>query len=161
MDDDPPSTGVSIENLQDAPVDTEESSVLVTAVLRAEEYPSTSQVTVVYVDDETMTGLNREHLGGEGPTDVISLPLEHMIPGRVPPMAGVGPPLVLGDILIAPSTVARRAVAIGEDADDEMALMVVHGMYHLLGWDHDDDPAAEAMEQREREILEGVGRSRR
>lgn len=164
-EDEPPSTdgvlaGVQVENRQDLPVDTGESSRLVTAALEAEGYPPNCQVSVVYVDDGTIADLNQEHLGGDGPTDVISLPLEHLAPGKVPMVPEDGPPLHLGDIFIAPATVTKRAKGEEVEIGDRMALMVVHGMYHLLGWGHDDPDEAEAMEAREAAVLSQVGRRR-
>lgn len=163
-DDEPPSidggvTGVHVENLQDLPVDMAGWSHLVRAVLAAEGYPATTQVTVVFVDDDHMTELNQGHLGGAGPTDVISVPLERLTPGHVPVVDAGAPPLMLGDIFISPETVARKAA--DDDIENEMALMVVHATYHLLGWDHADDASALAMEGREREVLESMGRRRR
>jgi probable rRNA maturation factor len=62
-------------------------------------------------------------------------------------------PLILGDVVVCPSVAARNAVAHGVSLDDEVALLVVHGLLHLLGMDHLADEDAEAMEQRERDLL--------
>jgi probable rRNA maturation factor len=64
---------------------------------------------------------------------------------------------MLGDVLIAPQQVRRQAVEHGVDFDHELALMVVHGMLHLMGYDHADEEEAVEMEGREGVILAGIG----
>ena len=68
---------------------------------------------------------------------------------------------MLGDVIVAPTYVRRQASDHGVSFEDEMALMVTHGILHLLGYDHVEDEAAEQMESRERELLAKVGRTRR
>jgi probable rRNA maturation factor len=63
--------------------------------------------------------------------------------------------------VLAPAYVARQADDLGVPIDDELALMLVHGLLHLMGWDHPDDESAAAMEAREAAILARVGRGRR
>ncbi len=67
---------------------------------------------------------------------------------------------MLGDVVVCPPVVRRNAAAADVPFGDEMALMVVHGILHLLGYDHEDDGDAEKMEQRERDLLALVGRTR-
>ena len=71
-----------------------------------------------------------------------------------------GPPRNIGDIFICPAVVADNARSAAVSFQDEMALMVVHGLLHLLGYDHTVDSEAEQMEQRERDLLAAVGRTR-
>ena len=71
-----------------------------------------------------------------------------------------GPPLNLGDVIICPTVVASNAASAEVEFDDELALMVVHGLLHLLGYDHHEDEEAERMEARERTLLSAVGRIR-
>ena len=87
--------------------------------------------------------------------------LRHRVPGSVPSFVSEGPPLLVGDVVIAPDYIRRQAGELGMTVDDEMALMVAHGILHLLGYDHQDDADAELMEDRERVILASQGRSRR
>jgi probable rRNA maturation factor len=105
-----------------------------------------------------MAELNAAYMGEEGPTDVLSFPIEDFSAGAVGEPGG--PPLLLGDVIICPSVVRSNAAAAAVAFEDEMALMVVHGILHLLGRDHVVDADAELMEQREREILAMVGRKR-
>jgi probable rRNA maturation factor len=129
-------------------------------VLRAEGLPDRSEVSLLLVGTERIAELNRRHLGRDGPTDVLAFPLREMQPGAPPGAVRGGPPLALGDVLICPAVVASNARAARVPFDDEMALMVVHGMLHLLGYDHTEDGDAAVMEERERELLAAAGRVR-
>jgi probable rRNA maturation factor len=150
---------VLLRDEQDDPLPTEPLVALARAAMRAERLPVDSELAITLVDVETMAGYNREYLDREGPTDVLALPIEDLSEG-IEMRVGVGPPLLLGDIIICPRVVAGNASAAGVAFDDEMALMVVHGFLHLLGHDHMIAAEAEAMEKREREILALVGRER-
>jgi len=130
-------------------------------VLGDEGYPTETQVTLLLVDEDEMTGYNRRFLEREGPTDVLAFPVEDLLPGIVPEHDPQGPPLLIGDVIIAPSYVRRQAERFGVSFEDELYLMVTHGILHLLGYDHGSDDEAERMEQRERDLLAKVGRERR
>ena len=108
-----------------------------------------------------MAGYNERFLDREGPTDVLAFPVEDLLPGVVPDLDPHGPPLIVGDVIISPAYVEKQAQRFGVSPADEMALMVAHGTLHLLGYDHETDLEAEHMEQRERELLAKVGRTRR
>ena len=108
--------------------------------------------------------LNERFLDEEGPTDVLAFPIEDEADrgGRSPDEGGTGPGsmeaetgrlYLLGDVVICPSVAARNAVEHGATFDDEIALLVVHGILHLLGMDHQVDEEAERMEQREQQLL--------
>jgi probable rRNA maturation factor len=151
VSDEHPSSGVDPEHLRS----------LAEAVLSAEGFPPEAEVSITLVDDDEMASWNSRALGKTGPTDVLSFPVENFRPGSVPSFVPEGPPLLVGDVVIAPDYVRRQAGELGMTVDDEMALMVAHGILHLLGYDHQDDADAELMEDRERVILAGQGRSRR
>jgi len=119
------------------------------------------EVSIHFVDVDEITRLNREALGRSGPTDVISLPLEDLVPGDWPPVDPAGPPLALGDVFIAPEIVRSRALEHGFDPTADTALMVVHGVLHLTGHGHDDDDSAEIMESIESMVLARNGFGRR
>jgi probable rRNA maturation factor len=87
--------------------------------------------------------------------------VEELLPGVVPDHDPHGPPLILGDVVIAPGYVRRQAEEHEVTFDDEMALMVTHGILHLLGYDHVDEDEAERMEERERVLLAKRGVVRR
>ena len=130
-------------------------------VLEGEAYPAGTEVMLSLVDPGRIAELNGEYLGGAGPTDVLSFPIEDLTPGVVPAWPEGGPPLAIGDVVICPEVVAERAGEYGVGLDDEMALMVVHGLLHLIGYDHQTDEDAARMEGLERRHLAAVGRTRR
>lgn len=152
---------VFLANEQSERVELTELRGLAETILRDEGYPETAEVTILLVSDDEMAGYNERFLDRDGPTDVLAFPLEELIPGVVPDVNPHGPPLVLGDVLIAPSYVRRNAAEIGVGCEDEVALMVTHGVLHLLGYDHESDEDAQRMEDRERHLLSLVGRERR
>ncbi len=152
---------VFLANEQTDQVDTAELHHLAELVLSDEGYPKESELTILLVTEEEMTGYNERFLGRTGPTDVLAFPVEDLLPGVVPDVDPHGPPLVLGDVLVAPAYVRRQAAELGVEFEDEMALMVTHGILHLLGYLHDDEADAVRMEQREIDLLAMVGRTRR
>lgn len=130
-------------------------------VMREEGYPEDVEVTLLFVDESEMAAYNVRFLDRTGPTDVLAFPVEELLPGVVPDHDPQGPPLMLGDVVVAPAYVRRQAHEYGVSYEDEMALMVIHGILHLLGYDHIDEDEAERMEERERRLLANVGRTRR
>ncbi|WP_027326997.1 rRNA maturation RNase YbeY [Helicobacter pametensis] len=97
---------------------------------------SDREVEVYIVDDEVMAGLNLEHRGKEGITDVLSFPCEAVVPN-----------LPLGSIVMSASLIAEKAREYKHSIEDEIALLFIHGVLHLLGFDHERDCG----EHRERE----------
>lgn len=145
---------------QDEPAPVDELTRLAEIVLKSEGLDDSTSVAITLVDEQMIAELNQSHLGKSGPTDVLSFPIEDAVPGQ-PPMPGPdGPPTQLGDVFIAPSVVRVNAERDHAQYEDEIALMVVHGLLHLLGWDHVEDDDAEAMEKREAELLRLIGRER-
>lgn len=142
-------------------VSLDEVHALAEMVLCEEGYPVDTEVTLLLVDESEMTSYNQRFLDRDGSTDVLAFPVEELLPGVVPEANPHGPPLILGDVIIAPAYVRRQAAGHGVAFEDELALMVTHGILHLLGYDHAEDEAAEQMESRERELLAKVGRTRR
>ena len=130
-------------------------------VLAEESYPDGTEVTLLFVKDDEMAAYNSRFLERSGPTDVLAFPVEELIPGVVPETDPNGPPLVIGDVIVAPSYVRRQAKEYEVSMDDEISLMVIHGILHLLGYNHEDDESASRMEGREAEVLGMVGKVRR
>ncbi len=145
---------------QDEPAPVDALIALAEIVVQSEGLNDATSVAISLVDEATIARLNEIHLGKSGPTDVLSFPIEDAKPGKPPLASPDGPPVQLGDVFIAPSVVLANAGRDGVGYEDEMALMVVHGLLHLLGWDHVDDNDAEAMEKREAELLRLAGRQR-
>jgi len=147
------------------PVDTLRWHRLAEQVLAAEGVRGNVELSVLFVDEQSITDLNRRFNSKDGPTDVLAFPIdeEPAEGGRSPDSGGSGPgyvpaesadlPTLLGDVVICPQVAAVNAPEHAGTYDDELALLVVHGILHLLGMDHHDDDEAEAMEGREQELL--------
>ena len=146
---------------QNDPVDLLQLRHLAELVLSEEGFPDETEVTVLLVSDDEMASYNERFLDRSGPTDVLAFPVEELTPGFVPDHDPAGPPLVIGDVIVAPAYVRRQADETEVGFDGEMALMVAHGILHLLGYDHIEDGDAELMERREAELLSMVGVERR
>jgi probable rRNA maturation factor len=109
------------------------------------------EVTIRLTDDAEMADLNGRYRGKPKPTNVLSFPALQGFPA--PP----GEPRRLGDIALGYETVAREAEAQGKRFGDHVSHLIVHGLLHLLGHDHETDTDAESMEGIEREILAKLG----
>jgi probable rRNA maturation factor len=133
-------TVVGRDDQGDEPVDVERWTTLATAVL--EDEGAEGELNLLFVDEAEMADLNRTHLGHEGPTDVLSFPIDG---------AGAGPDGLLGDVVVCPAVARRQAPAAYED---ELALLVVHGVLHVLGHDHAEADEAAVMRAREVAHLE-------
>lgn len=148
----------------DRAVEIERWGALARAVLAAEGVRGETEVSLLFVDEATIAELNERFLGRPGPTDVLAFPIdEDPSPGgRSPDQGGTGPgdgagdddvPTLLGDVVVCPAVAARHAEDHGVPFEDEVALLVVHGVLHLLGMDHEAEAEAEEMERREQELL--------
>jgi probable rRNA maturation factor len=128
-DDQPPS--ILVSDRQREPVDRDGLVELARATLEAEG-EARSELSISFVTTEEMADLHRSYLGEEGPTDVLSFPLDEI---------GEDGVRVLGDVVIAPAVAAANRP---EDPASELRLLLVHGILHLLGHDHEaeDDRAA-------------------
>jgi probable rRNA maturation factor len=109
------------------------------------------EIAVVLADDAAVQRLNREHRGKDSPTNVLSFPAA----GDAPPAADA--PLLLGDVVLAGETIGREARAQGKPLADHLSHLVVHGVLHLLGYDHMRAAEARRMEALETEVLAGLG----
>lgn len=126
-------------------------------VLVAESMPADTQVSIVLVGEDEMAGYNARFMDRSGPTDVLAFPLEKLIPGQAPVSMPGGPPVNLGDVFICPTVVKRQASEFGVTLEHELALIVTHGLLHLLGYDHSEEPQASQMRKREQDLLAAEG----
>jgi probable rRNA maturation factor len=117
------------------------------AAAAAPEGQATHEVTLVLTDDAEMRELNRVWRGNDAPTNVLSFPSGE----------SQGDPLLLGDVVLACETVEREATLQGIATPDHAAHLVVHGLLHLLGYDHLNEDEALKMETLETEILASLG----
>ncbi len=148
---------------QDHRIDVAFWAGLARQVLAARGVKGETEVSLLFVDEDTIAALNAQFLGKTGPTDVLSFPIEDAPgpTGRSPDLGGSGPGAspeqgaltLLGDVVICPTVAARNAAEHEVPLDDELALLVVHGLLHLLGMDHEDDAEAERMEALEQQLL--------
>ncbi|PXV58216.1 probable rRNA maturation factor [Dyella jiangningensis] len=120
----------------------------VEAALRGAKRRKATELSIRIVDAKEGRTLNRDYRDKDYATNVLSFPVE------LPP--GVKLPLI-GDLVICAPVVAREAAEQGKQARDHWAHMTVHGVLHLLGYDHIEDDEAEAMEALETRILAGLG----
>lgn len=150
----------------DVPVDLARWQTLALEVLRAEGVRGLAELSVMYVSADEMAELNETYMGKVGPTDVLAFPLDghdvtQLVNGtgasKGPDRAPIDPgdmPLLLGDVVVCPSVAAAQAPSHAGNLDDELALLLVHGILHVLGHDHAEPEEAVAMRERERTLLE-------
>lgn len=147
-----------------APVELERWTALARAILATRGLRGHVEVSLLFVDRQTIASLNERFLGESEPTDVLAFPIEDEPPrrDRLVDVGGTGPGdgrsdddlVLLGDVVICPAVAGEHAAREGVPLEDELALLVVHGILHLLGMDHQDEGEAEAMERLQRELLE-------
>jgi len=121
---------VYLADEQSDAVDAEDLLDLARFVLAAQRVPPEMEVALLLVDRDTIAQLNATHLGRTGPTDVLAFPIDE--PGETPPDV----PSVLGDVVLCPSVASEQAPRFGRSAREELRLLTVHGLLHLLGMDH-------------------------
>ncbi|MEO6121490.1 MAG: rRNA maturation RNase YbeY [Acidimicrobiales bacterium] len=148
------------------PVETLRWVRLARSVLEAEGVRGDAELSMLFVDEPAIAELNRRFAGNDAPTDVLAFPIDEdpVEGGRFPDSGGSGPgwippeedelPLLIGDVVICPAVASRNAASHGQSYEDEVALLVVHGVLHLMGMDHVEHEEAEAMERREQELLD-------
>jgi probable rRNA maturation factor len=151
-----PAIDIAIEDDGDWETD-DPQSIVETAVLAAWSHVAPrrpAEISVVLTSDAAVRLLNRDWRGKDAATNVLSFPQDG---DAVLAEDDGGAPLHLGDIIIARETVLRESCDGGLEPGHHIAHLVVHGFLHLLGYDHDTDAAAAAMEALESSILKGLG----
>jgi probable rRNA maturation factor len=132
---------VSVRDEQDdEPVDVDRLARLAERVL-TDEGTTAGELTLLFVDEAAMAELNEAHLGHEGPTDVLSFPIDG---------PGTDPAALVGDVVVCPAVARRNAPTHAGTYEAELDLLVVHGVLHVLGHDHADPEEEAAMRARER-----------
>ena len=139
---------------------------LAEAVLATEGVRGATELSVLYIGEGPMTELNESYMGKRGPTDVLAFPIDaeevEVVSGpsslnRGPDRAPADPgdlPLLLGDVVICPAIAAAQAASHAGSLDDELALLLVHGILHVLGHDHAEPEETAKMRAREMQLLE-------
>lgn len=122
---------IDIQNQGEYAVDESRLQAAAAAVLAQQAAEPESSLSVVITDDDFVAGLNRQYRGIDAPTDVLSFPAD------APPVEDDDEPPYLGDLIIAYPYATAQAKREGHVLNDSLALLVVHGTLHLLGYDHD------------------------
>jgi probable rRNA maturation factor len=111
-----------------------------------------AELSILLVDTDTMSSYHEKYMGDPGPTDVLSFPMDEL---RPPSDDDEPPEGLLGDIVLCPQVTATQAAEHGRSADAEAEYLLVHGLLHLLGFDHaDPDEHAEMFALKDRIIAQ-------
>ena len=122
---------IEITNLTDAPCDEKRIVSLADFALTQLGIHPDSELSISLVGEDEMSALHMQWMDEPGPTDVLSFPMDEMKPDS----AHLGPGM-LGDIVLCPNVAAQQAERAGHSAQDELELLTMHGVLHLLGFDH-------------------------
>ena len=123
-------------------------------VLKAEGVAPPYEVSLVFTDSETVKQLNRDYRGVDEPTDVLAF---HMLPQKEVDDSFALPPdgvTRLGEVIISYPQAVAQAKKQGHSPERELALLIIHGILHLLGYDHEEPEEESKMRERERDLLE-------
>lgn len=132
---------------------------LTTFVLTCEKKPTNTEVSINFVTNEAIAQLNETYRGKSGPTDVLSFECDGVDEGLSAMTLACEPVFELGDVVIAPDIARDQMHEFGTTFEEEISLLLVHGLLHLCGYDHVSDDEAEVMEAREEDILEAWSKS--
>lgn len=131
---------------------------IVEATLNAENAPPGVEISLVITGQERIQGLNREYRGADRPTDVLSFALSEEKAGEEAE-AFIGPPdglLHLGEVIISYPQADIQAREQGHSVNREIAVLVIHGVLHILGYDHEKLEDEAVMQAREKQVLAGL-----
>jgi len=116
------------------------------AVLNALDCPD-GELSILIVDDPQIAVFNKQYLNRKGPTNVIAFPMRDGPYGNITPQ-------LLGDVVISVETADREGKRVGSSMEERFTQLLVHGILHLLGYDHEtSDQDAQEMEEKSKEIL--------
>jgi len=138
----------TVSHREPEPLDLGAFERLARFALTMEGVPEGTELSIALVEEEEMARLNMQYRGVEAPTDVLSFGCDEPCP------TPGDEPIMLGDVVIAPSVAERQAQALGHSVEHELDVLLVHGVLHLLGYDHEADEDAEVMEGRQTAILD-------
>jgi len=146
---------MSIEVSNESGLDVSEVELVSVAkfVLAKMDVNPGSELSMVLLDTAAMADLHMRWMDLPGPTDVMSFPMDELEPGGRPDAPEPGPSM-LGDIALCPEFAAEQAAAAGHSLGQELALLTVHGVLHLLGYDHAEPDEEKEMFALQRRLLE-------
>ena len=147
-------TAVSIEVNDESGegIDAERVAALARFVLDRLRVHPQAELSVLAVDVATMSSLHQQWMDEEGPTDVLSFPMDELRPGTDDEDPELG---LLGDVVLCPAVAAKQAAAAGHPAAEELDLLTTHGILHLLGYDHAEPGEEREMFGLQTELLRG------
>jgi len=137
---------VSVEIANESGVAIEESTIISVARFTLDRMGVSplAELSVLLIDSEAMTELHERWLDLPGPTDVMAFPMDELDTSRRPD-APASTPALLGDVVLCPPFARTQARAAGHLLVDELALLTVHGVLHLLGYDHAEPDTEQEM----------------
>jgi probable rRNA maturation factor len=148
---------VSIEIANESGADVDTDAILAVARHALDEMGVNplAELSVLLVDVAYMTELNHRWMGGDGPTDVLAFPMDEGSIDHGPAEPNAAEPALLGDVVLCPEVAAKQAATAGHAASDELHLLTVHGVLHLLGYDHAEPDEEREMFALQAKLLEG------
>lgn len=141
---------VEVLNESGTELDLTHFSVLSRFVMDQMHVHPLAELCVKLVDEATIAQLNQQWMGKSGPTDVLAFPMDQLRPGLVNEEPEEG---VLGDLALCVTVAAQQAEEAGHDAGAELDLLTVHGILHLLGYDHGEPDEHEVMFGLQKQLL--------
>src|SRR4030088_1737267 len=146
---------MTIEVSNESGIDVTESELVGVArfVIAKMDVNPGAELSMVLLDTAAMADLHMRWMDLPGPTDVMSFPMDELEPGGRPDAPEPGP-AVLGDIVMCPEFAAEQAAVAGHSLGQELALLTVHGVLHLLGYDHGEPEEEKEMFALQRQLLE-------
>lgn len=142
---------IEVNNETEYDLDLPDVNALAESVMQAMFLHPETEVSIVFIDEAAMSALHVEWMQLEGPTDVMSFPMDELRPGTA---SAPGENGILGDIVICPAVAEAQAKAGGHSTHDEILLLSTHGLLHLMGFDHMEPAEKEEMFALQRSLLE-------
>ena len=147
---------IEVLNESELTVDVRRLSTLARFVMDRMRVHPMAELCIKAVDEPTIAGLNEQWMEKEGPTDVLAFPMDELRPGKVNEEPEEG---VLGDLVLCPAVSARQGEEAGHGTEAEVYLLTVHGILHLLGYDHAEPEEHREMFGLQARLLEEWGAS--
>jgi probable rRNA maturation factor len=148
---------IDVNNESGVDVDLDAIGAVARYVLDRMRIHPLAELSVLLVDEGTMSSLHEQWMDEPGPTDVLSFPMDELRPGRDDEEPEPG---LLGDVVLCPQVAARQAADAGHGTDDELHLLTTHGILHLLGYDHAEPDEEREMFGLQRQLLDDWRRAR-
>ena len=142
---------VEVSNESGAEVDEAALMKQASFMMQALHLNRSCELSIALVDTETMEKLHLQHMDEPGPTDVLSFPMDDIRAGTTQHPSSEG---VLGDVVICPQVAANQAITAGHSKQDELTLLLTHGILHLLGHDHAEPDEHKVMFDLQAQLIE-------